>query len=229
MDANAYALVMGATLAGGLTGALVVWQRNRRRIAGKSRWLGIVVLLAGMCALLCGLLAFRRVLGPHSAVYAAVVVIQVTAAAAIAQSVFNLPAPARLLSVSGVEYDLLRREWTGIGAFGRLLASTPLRHLGGQVYFSKTNRDPLRILDGIYAAEKVHLWAFGCSLPWLIAWASRAHWSLVAVGLAVHAPLNVLPVLHLRRSSYRLQRHISASRRGRSTRTNPRTKPPIRA
>ena len=80
------------------------------------------------------LLAFRRVFGSHSPPHAVMVMVLVTAWAAVLQSVVPLPVPAPLLRVSAREFALLRFPGTGVRGFGALLRHTPLRHLGGEVF-----------------------------------------------------------------------------------------------
>jgi hypothetical protein len=213
MNADAYWYVLAASLAGGVSGALVMWHRRCSPRTGGSTVRRGLVLTAGTVAFGGALFAFTRAFGHDSPVHAVMVVVLVTAWVAVLQSVVPLPVPATLLRVNAREFAILRFRWTGVRAFGALLRRTPLRHLGGAVYLADAGRSPDTVLRGVYRAEAVHLWAAMSCVPWLMGWAAHGHWSLVAWGIASQLPLNVYPVLHLRHVTWRLQRHAARWRR----------------
>ncbi|HEU5072099.1 MAG TPA: hypothetical protein VFV96_16975 [Verrucomicrobiae bacterium] len=213
MNADAYWYVLGASLAGGVSGALVMWHRRCSQRTGESTVRRLIVLTAGTVAFGGALFAFTRAFGQHSPVHAVLVMVLVTAWVAVLQSAMPLPVPATLLRVNASEFAVLRFRWMGVRGFGGLLRRTPLRHLGGTVYLVDAGRQLDTVLRGIYRAEAVHLWAAMSCVPWLAWWAAHGQWSLIVWGVAVQLPLNVYPVLHLRYVTWRLQRHAARWRR----------------
>ena len=89
-----------------------------------------------------------------------------------------------------------------------------LRHLGGRVYLSEVGRNPRAVLGGLHDAQTVHIWALLLCCPWLLFWAIQGRWMSVACGLAVHAPLNVYPILHLRYTTKRVEGYVARVRCG---------------
>jgi hypothetical protein len=213
MNPEAYGYVLVASVAGGFTGALLMWSRKRSEVAGKSLVRGVSVLALGTVACACALFAFGRVFGNGSVIFAGTVTVVVTEWVAVWQSAMRLPVPGPLLQVGLWETAILRARWTGVRLFGRMLRNTPLRHLGGRVFLSEVGWEPQTVLRGIEAAEAVHLWALALSCPWLLFWGLQGWWTSVACGLAIHLPLNVFPVLHLRYVTSRMERYIAKSRR----------------
>jgi len=201
-----------ASIAGGFTGALVMWNRKRSQIAGKNKLRASAVLTAGTAASACALFAFTRALGGHSYMYAVLVMILITGWVAVVCSVVQLPVPQFVLRVRTGELAMLQARWTGVRMFGALLRNTPLRHLGGRVYLSDALRNPLVVLRGIHEAETVHLWALLFCCPWLLFWGMHGRWMLMVCGLAVHVPLNVYPILHLRHATWRIERYMARTR-----------------
>ena len=141
--------------------------------------------------------------------FAAIVMILMTMWAALCQSAVGLGMPHGLLKVSASEARLLRRPWTGVRLFGAILRNTPLRHLGGRVFLSQAPDDIPAIVRGLHDAENVHLWALLFSCPWLIVWAWHGRWISILCGLAVHVPLNIFPILHLRSVTFRVNRYLA--------------------
>jgi hypothetical protein len=132
---------------------------------------------------------------------------------AVLQSVVQLPVPGVDFAVRPGEFKVLRSVWTGVRAFGALLRHTPLRHLGGRVYLSTAGRDPGAILRGLHTAEGVHLWALLCCCPWLMYWGLRGSWMPLLLGLCVHVPLNIYPILHLRYVNWRIDACLAKRQR----------------
>jgi len=212
MDPAAYKNILAGSIAGGFAGALVLWNRRRSLIAGRNKPREFSVLGLGTAALICALLAFTRALGMQSPIYAAMVMILLSSSAAVLHSVAPFPIPRFLLRVRAGEFGILRLPGTGVRLFGACLRNTPLRHLGGRVYLSDVAGDPQAVLRGIHSAEIVHIWALALCCPWLIFWAAQGHWRSVGVGVAVHLPLNIYPILHLRYVTWRIERHIAGMR-----------------
>ncbi|MGA7616945.1 MAG: hypothetical protein WBX15_17375 [Thermoanaerobaculia bacterium] len=210
MSSHTYALLFSASVAGAVAGVLVMWSRKRSEIAGPDRARTIAVLATGTAAVLFALFAFRRLFAMQPNVFAALVVPLVTAWAAVVQSCIRLPVPDAILKVRPLELRILRSRWTAIRAFGSLLRNTPLRALGGDVYLRTTRRDVAHVLRAMYDAETVHLWGILLSAPWLAYWLLRGRWLPVALACAIHVPLNVYPILHLRYASGRVDRLIAS-------------------
>ena len=212
MNPDAYRHILVASIAGGIAGALVMWNRKRSQIAGENNLRRFTVLTIGTAASACALFAFTKAFGDHSQIYAAMVMILITGWAAMLLSVVQLPVPRFVLRVRIGEFAVLRSPWTGVRSFGALLRSTPLRHLGGRVYLSDVGRDPLAVLRGIHDAEVVHIWALLFCGPWLVFWGLQGLWMSIVSGLAVHVPLNVYPILHLRYVTWRIEGYVARMR-----------------
>ena len=189
-----------------------MWNRKRSQIAGDDKLRRFAVLTIGTAASACALFAFGKALGERSQVYAAMVMILITSWAAVLQSVLQLPVPRFVLRVRSAEFAVLRSPWTGVRSFGALLRNTPLRHLGGRVYLWDVGRDPLAVLRGIHDAETVHLLALLFCCPWLVFWGIQGRWMSIVWGLAVHVPLNVYPILHLRYATWRIDGYLARMR-----------------
>ncbi len=213
MNPEAYKYVFVASLAGGLAGILVMWHRRRSQTSGENKLRGLAVLTFGTAASAIALIAFTKAFGAQSRIYAAMLMILITGWAALLNSVARLPVPQFALRVRAGEFAILRAPWTGVRLFGALLRSTPLRHLGGRVYLSEAGRKPQVVLEGIRDAETVHILALLFSCPWLVYWGMQGWWMSIVWGLAVHAPLNVYPILHLRYVTWRLEGYVTRRRR----------------
>ena len=207
MKPNAYGYILVATIAGGFTGVLVMWNRKRSQIAGENKLRQFAILTMGTAASACALFAFTQAFAGQPQMYAAMVMILITGWAAVVHSVVQLPLPQFVLKVRTGEFAVLRSPWTGVRAFGALLRNTPLRHLGGQVYLSDVRRDPRPVLRGLHDAETVHILALLFCCPWLAFWGIQGRWMSIAWGLAIHVPLNVYPILHLRYATWRMERY----------------------
>jgi hypothetical protein len=211
LNSKTYGLILVASLAGGLTGALVTWNRKRSQMAGESAARRLAVLVLGTGASASAVVAFGQAFGTGSAMYGALVIVAVTGWVAVVRSGgVPLPVPLSLLKGRPIELAILGAPWTGVRLFGMLLRSSPLRHLGGRVFLLGLGRDPRAVLPGIYDAERIHWWALLASCPWLIWWGTQGTWMLITVALAVHLPLNAYPVLHLRYVSGRIERCLAA-------------------
>ncbi len=168
MPPETYLYILVASGAGGFAGALVMWNRGRSQVAGENRLRRLAVLAAGTAAAACALLAFAKAFRDYPHIYAAMLMILITAWAAVVQSVVQLPLPGFILRVRASEFAILRGSWTGVRLFGALLRNTPLRHLGGRVFLSDVGRDPPALLRGIHYDEAVHMWALLFCCPWLV-------------------------------------------------------------
>ena len=191
-----------------------MWNRKRSQVAGENKLRRFAVLTIGTAASACALVAFAKAFNDYSQIYAAMVTILITGWVAVLHAVVQLPVPRFVLRVRTDEIAILRSPWTGVRLFGALLRTTLFRHLGGRVYLSDVGRDPLAILRGIYDAETVHIWALLFCCPWLVYWGVQGHWKSIIWGVAVHVPLNVYPILHLRYVTWRIQRYLERTRRG---------------
>lgn len=204
-------LVVPASLAGAALGMLAFW--NRRSHPGKNnRMVQAAVLIAGTAAFVLALVLFARVFDARSAVFAITATMMVGSWTAVIQTVRPLRLPSAMKEVGPRESEVLRQRWTGIRLFGTVLRRTPLRYLGGAVYLRQCANGPSGVLQGIQAAEEVHVWALLLCLPALIYWGIQAWWASVAASLLVHTVLNVYPVLHLRLTRARIQRAYQADR-----------------
>lgn len=215
MEPEAYRYIALASMAGGLSGVLVMWNRKRTEAAGESGLRRVAVLLLGTAFSACALFAFTKVVGSHPQIYPLLLMVLVTSWVAVVQAVTPLPLPGPLLRVGRREFAILQSPWTGVRAFGALLRNTPLRHLGGRVFLSNTGRDPRMVLRGLRAAEAVHVWALLFCCPWLVYWGLQGRWTSIAWGLAVHVPLNIYPILHLRLVSWRIDACLAKRQRRR--------------
>jgi hypothetical protein len=213
MNPDSYGYILVASLAGGFAGMLVMWNRSRSHSEGDNWLRRVMVLTAGTAAFACALIAFGKAFGGQSPLYAAVVMVLVTGWVALLHSAVSLPIPAPVLRVGAGEFRLLRIPGMGVRLFGAFLRHTPLRHLGGRVYLADVGRNPRVVLQGIHAAETVHLWALLFCSPWLVFWIAQGWWASLVCGLLVHVPLNVYPVLHLRYVTGRLERCAARTRR----------------
>ena len=157
---------------------------------------------------------FTKAFGSQSPMYGAMVMILITGWAALLYSVVTLPVPRFALRVGAREFAILRAPWTGVRLFGAFLRGTLLRHLGGRVYLSEVGRNPRAVLGGLHDAQTVYIWALLLCCPWLLFWAIQGRWMSVACGLAVHAPLNVYPILHLRYTTKRVEGYVARVRCG---------------
>jgi hypothetical protein len=212
MPPDAYEHVLVASVAGGVIGVLVMWNRKRSQIAGDSKVRRYIVLILGTAACACAVWAFSKTFGDRSPILAATVMILMTGWAALLHSVMPLPLPRFGWRVRAGEFAILRAPWTAVRLFGAILHGTPIRHLGGRVYLAEAGRDPQTVLRGILDAETVHLWALVLSSPWLVFWGVQGRWICLICGLAVHVPLNVYPILHLRYVTWRIERYIARMR-----------------
>jgi hypothetical protein len=206
MHPDAYRQILMATMAGGLAGVLVMWHRKQSQAGRRSRLRKLVVVVLGTAASACALIAFTKALGAQSPLYAATVMILITGWTAVLNSVLPLSVPPFARRVRACEFTVLRDRWTGVRLFGAVLRATPLRHLGGRVFLSQVGRNPLAVLGDIREAQAVHIWALLFTCPWLLFWAMQQQWMSLVCGLAVHTPLNVYPILHLRYVTWRLQK-----------------------
>jgi hypothetical protein len=213
MNPNAYWYMLPASVAGGIVGLLVMWSRKRTQIAGENGPRRFAVLALGTAASAFALWAFTKAFGGQSCMHAAVVTIVFSAWAAVLQPAVAPLVPKSVLRVRPGELAFLRGRWTGVRQFGAFLRKTPLRHLGGRVYLSEAGQDPQVVLRGVYDAEIVHLGALLLCCPWLVFWGIHGWWKSTVCSLAVHVPLNVYPVLHLRYVTWRIER--CAARTGR--------------
>jgi len=210
MDAGAPEYVLWASLAGLVTGGLVMWHRKRQQPHLLLRW---TVFLVGTAASFCALMAFSKAFTRHPALHGVVIMILMTSWVSVVHAVVPLPLPRSVLKVRAGEFNLLRAPISGVRSFGLLLRNTPLRHLGGPVFLlAGASRDPKRVLPGVLAAESVHIWALLVSGPWLGFWLIQEHWLSLFWGMAVQVPLNIYPVLHLRYVTWRLERCSSRLR-----------------
>lgn len=213
MNSGAYWYILLASISGGLGGVLVMWNRKRAQISGPNTVRRCAVLFSGTAASASALFFFNKAFAEQPNAYAAIVVIVMTAWVAVVRSVLQLRLPRFVLRVRTGEFAILRARWTGVRLFGRLLRITPLRHLGGRVYLSDVGRNALAVLRGIYEAEEVHFWALLLSCPWLGLWGMQGRWMAVVCGVAVHIPLNVYPLLHLRYVTGKIEQHVARARR----------------
>jgi hypothetical protein len=216
MSPEAYWYILAASMSGGCVGILVMWDRKRSQLAGPNQRRRFAVPALGTAASACALWAFSKAFDAHSVAYAAVAMIVVTNWAAVLQSVVTPLVPQWVFRVRPGEFAILQAPWTGVRRFGAFLRRTPLRHLGGRVYLSEVGRDPLVVLRGVRDAEVVHLGALLLCCPWLVIWGIQGRWQAVVCGLAVHVPLNVYPVLHLRYVTWRIEGYTARTRCGRS-------------
>jgi hypothetical protein len=213
MNPNAYWYMLPASVAGGIVGLLVMWSRKRTQIDRENGPRRLAVLAVGTAASACALWAFTKAFGGQSCMYAAMVTIVVTAWAAVLQPVAAPLVPKWVLRVRTGEVAFLGAPWTGVRQFGAFLRTTPLRHLGGRVYLSEADRDPMVVLRGIRDAEVVHLGGLLLCCPWLVIWGTHGWWRSIVCSLAVHVPLNVYPVLHLRYVTWRIDRYLARTGR----------------
>lgn len=220
MNPDAYKHILVGSIAGGLAGVLVMWNRSRSLRAGENTWRRGVVLVAGTTAFACALSAFSKAFGAQSHVYATMVMIGITGWAAVLNSVAPLPLPGFILKVRAGEFAILRARWTAVRLFGSFLRATPLRHLGGRVYLSEAGRNPLAVLAGVREAQRVHTWALLFCCPWLVFWGMEGMWMSIVWGVAVHVPLNIFPILHLRYVSWRLEACVARMRRSKDAGQN---------
>ena len=209
MNSEAYTYILIASIAGGIAGVLVMWNRKRSQVAGASRLRGFIVLAVGTVASGCALLAFAKAFGAGSPGYSVIATIMVTGWVAVLQTVAPLPVPPFIFRARKTEAAVYRVRWTGVRLFGAFLRRTPLRHLGGQVYLSSANRDPQTVLRGIRDAEAVHLWALVFCCPLLVFWGLEGWWRSMVWSAAVHLPLNIYPVLHLRHVTGRVEAYVA--------------------
>lgn len=212
MSPETYGQILLASLAGGFTGVLVMWNRKRSQKTGANQWRQWTVLILGTAATACSWNAFTKAFAGHSSAYAVVVMILITSWAAVLQSTVPLPFPPFVLRVQAGEFAILRSPWTGVRLFGALLRNTPLRSLGGPVYLTTPGQDLRTALRGIHDAEKVHLAALLFCCPWLVFWAAQGRWMSVICAFAVHVPLNLYPILHLRYATGRIEGHLARTR-----------------
>jgi hypothetical protein len=212
MNTDSYRHILVASIAGGLAGSLVMWNRKHSQTAHYNKFRRFAVLALGTAASACALVAFSKAFGSQSNIYAALVIILITGFTAVMNSVVPLPVPRFALRVRAREFTILRAPWTGVRLFGAILRGTPLRHLGGRVYLSNAGRNPLVVLAGMHDAQTVHIWALLLSCPWLLFWAIQGRWIPIVWGLAVHAPLNAYPILHLRYVTWRLEGYVARCR-----------------
>lgn len=215
MESAIYWWIAVGSITGGASGALVMWNRGRSRTGAGHGRRRLLVFVVGTALAGCQLVAFTQALAPFPPLFGATVVILVTSWIGVVQTVIQLPIPPCLEKVRRMEFDILLNSRAGVRLFGRLLRHTPLRHLGGQVYLAEARGDGTKVLTAIGEAQRVHLWALICSVPWIVSWGMQGNWIAVLAGLAVHLPLNIYPILHLRLAAWRLERHLEMARRGR--------------
>lgn len=215
MNPEAYTHILLASLAGGLAGVLVMWNRKRSWSSGQSNLRGFTVLSIGTASFGFAWMEFSKTLPAHSGINAAVAMMVLTGWAAVLNSVVSLPVPYILQTVRVREFAILRSPWSGVRLFGAILRGTPLRRLGGRVFLSEAGRDVPTVLAGIRAAQAVHVWAIVFCVPLLIFWAARARWQWIFWALAVQVMLNLYPILHLRFVSFRLAEYVKRKGKGR--------------
>ncbi|HVV71670.1 MAG TPA: hypothetical protein VHI52_09255 [Verrucomicrobiae bacterium] len=210
MNPNSYWYMLAASLSGGLTGVLVMWNRTRAQDAAGFKGRHVAVSVVGTAACVCALWAFNRAFGTRSCAYAAMVSIVTTGWAAVIQPLLTPLVPWRLLRVRAAEFVILQARWNGVRMFGDILRRTALRSLGGRVYLYKTG-DARAVLRGLREAQAVHLAGLLFSCPWLAWWGVQQWWQSIACAVAVQVPLNVYPVLHLRYVTWRVERFLAKS------------------
>jgi hypothetical protein len=213
MNPDAYWHIVGASIAGGVAGVLVMWNRKRTEIAGENKLRGFSVLVIGTAAFTFALHNLTMAINSCSQIYAITVMIITTGWVAVVYSVVPLLIPDRVLKVRAGEFVVLQSPWTGVRLFGTLLRKTPLRYLGGRVFLMEESRDLGTVIRGIHDAESVHIWALLFCFPWLVYWGVEGRWMMIVWGLAVHVPMNVYPILHLRYVSWRIERYAARLRR----------------
>jgi hypothetical protein len=194
-------LVLPASIAGAVLGIMVMRAREQGR-AELAIWRG-AVLIVGSLAAASSLMFFERAFGPWSAAFAALVVVVATSWTALLQALFRLPQPGRAPIRPG-ELKLLRSPWSGVPEFGAFLRRTPLRRLGGSVFLERHNAGI--VLEALRENESTHTWAVLMSIPWLGILALNGLWLAAAAGLAVHLPLNIYPILHVRLARARIEK-----------------------
>lgn len=209
MNPEAYWYVLAATLAGGMGGVLVMWNRKRAEASGSSRLRRAIILVVGTMASVCALIAFSKAFGAQSPLYAVTAMTSITGWAALVNSAAHLPLPRFLLVPRRGELSFLRSPCMGVRWFGKGLKNTPLRHLGGRVFLAERGANPRTVLEGIREAQAVHHWALLLSCPWLVYWAAQGRWAAALCALAIHTPLNVYPILHLRYTTCRIEEHLT--------------------
>lgn len=183
---------------------------NRRpRKDGEGNLLQIAVLLTGSLAFVASLLLFAKAFGASSAIFAVTVTVLVAAWTGMFHTVVPLGLPASIRKVGRREFAGLRRRWTGVRLFGVALRSTSLRRLGGSVYLTQCANASACVLRGIQQAEEIHVWSVLFCAPWLVFWCLQGLWFSLGSSLAVHALLNVYPVLHLRLARGRMEKHAA--------------------
>lgn len=195
--------------AGFALAALTLWSRRRPGLSAPGR---LVLLFTGTAVVLPALGAAVSLFGDAPVRLAMTVTIMLTAWAAAMNAAVHLPLPSRYMTVRSAERTFYRNPWSGVRAFGRLLRSTPLRTLGGTVYLHGRRNDAPAVTQGMLAAEAAHVWAVIVSIPLLLVWGIGAEWSALAGALAVHLPLNIMPLLHLRHARSRLERALPPQR-----------------
>ncbi len=193
--------VVAATVAG-----FVVWQR-RAPTGGKAlRDVLTLALVTAAFALSSTMLA--KAVGTGSMAFAAIHVFVVLGWTAFALAVVPLETPAPLRGIRAWELSGVRYRRFGVAAFGAVLRNSPLRHLSPAVYLRKFLRDPSSIRGHLETAEAIHFWGSVFTIPYLMYAAWHGWWGVLILCLALHACLNLYPILHLRMVRARISNHL---------------------
>ena len=138
MNPDVYWYALVATVAGGLTGALVLWNRQRSQTAGEDRLRRMAGLLAGTAASAWALAAFTKAFRGHERIYAAMVMILIAGWVAGLHSVVPLSVSRAVQRVRTGEFAFLRAPWTGVRLFGAFLRA-PRSHTSANPSICRTS------------------------------------------------------------------------------------------
>lgn len=195
--------ILLGSLGGALLAPLLIWSRDAA-LHDRHGSLRRALAVLGCGFALLSMAGFAATFGLRSAAFAATATLLLTQAVALLHAAGWGRLPRRLRTVSSGEVRWLRREWTGVPAFGRLLRATPLRALGGHVFLSGGTRDFAPVLKAMEHVESLHATAALCGATLAAVLATSGATAPALTAAAVNLGLNVLPTLHLRLARGRL-------------------------
>lgn len=161
-------------------------------------WLSWVVLIATSATFGVCFYRLQGVIGIDSPWSGLFLMGSFSGLAKFAEPLFRLRLPRDLRRVrewelAGTAYARLR-----VQSFGKLLRSSPLRHLNSSVFVKRTGRDLGRLRDQVESAEAIHFWAMVLLSPYNALTLAQGQWLAGALLGLVQVLFNVYPILHLR-------------------------------
>lgn len=202
------AVVITVTMA-----AFVVWVRQKTPApAIKTKTRAVVAFLVATVVLGTSITMFGKFFGASSPLFAATVTMVTLGWTAFANDVVPMRLPNAFRAIRAWELSRFPYRTLGVAAFGRVLRTSPLRHLNPAVYLGQPGADLNFVRAHLEIAEVVHFWATVFTIPYFIFAFMKSWFSVVAAILLVHVFANLYPLCHLRLARGRIARYQGRSK-----------------